>query len=80
MTVLEMQQLVPNGQLGKGDYRGAIASGAAGTPSPTAPPLGKGRTGNVTVLEMQQLVPNGQLIERRDRSCRYRSPISHSGW
>ncbi|MEO0984514.1 MAG: hypothetical protein AAFY20_03090 [Cyanobacteria bacterium J06639_14] len=49
-------------RLGKGDDWGEIASGAAGTPPPTAPPLGQGRTGNVAVLEMQQLVPNGQFL------------------
>ncbi|MEO0985007.1 MAG: hypothetical protein AAFY20_05600 [Cyanobacteria bacterium J06639_14] len=47
--------------LARGTIGGAIASVAAGTPPPTAPPLGKARTGNVTVLEIQQLVPNGQL-------------------
>ena len=44
-----------------GNIGGAIASGATGTPPPTAPPLGKGRMGNVAGLEMQQLMSNRQL-------------------
>ncbi|MEO0987737.1 MAG: hypothetical protein AAFY20_19685, partial [Cyanobacteria bacterium J06639_14] len=55
--------------LARGTIGGAIASVAAGTPPPTAPPLGKGRTGNVTVLEIPQLVPNGQQFWARPDAC-----------
>ncbi|MEM9005392.1 MAG: hypothetical protein AAGE59_17945, partial [Cyanobacteria bacterium P01_F01_bin.86] len=50
--------------LAMGNIGGAIASVAAGTPPPTAPPLGKGRPGNMAVRAIQQLMPNGQLCSR----------------